>query len=64
MVVEMQCFEEGCAPLETVVTLLDGNGQSMVFKIFKPVADVTPGEVHVDLQNCLAGVAQTQHMQQ
>ena len=54
---------QGCAPLETVVTLLAGAGQSLVFKVFKPVSDVTPGEVHVALQNVLAGNATAQHMQ-
>ena len=32
MVNEMQCFEPGCPPLETVVTLLAG--QSIVFKLW------------------------------
>ena len=60
MVNEMQCFEPGCAPLETVVTLLAG--QSLVFKIFKPVAEVVPDDVSQALQSALQGAAQ-QHIQ-
>ena len=61
MVNEMQCFEPGCPPLETVVTLLAG--QSIVFKIFKPVAEVVEGEIDPALQAALQGTAQ-QHVQQ
>jgi len=50
---------QGCAPLETVVTLLAQ--QSIVFKIFKPVAEVQPQDVSMALQNALAGQTM-QHM--
>ena len=62
MVNEMQCFEPGCPPLETVVTLLDK--QSIVFKIFKPVREVTPEEVDEGLQAVLSGQVAAQHVGQ
>lgn len=62
MVNQMQCFEPDCAPLETVVTLL--GPQSLVFKIFKPVAEVTPAEAVQGLRDVLAGNFQTQHLTQ
>lgn len=59
---EMQCFEPGCAPLETVVSLIAPDQQSMVFKIFKPVAEVTPAEAVAALHQALSGVAVPQHL--
>lgn len=53
MVNELQCFEPGCAPLETVVSLL--GDKSIVFKIFKPCADVTPKDALDALAEALAG---------
>jgi hypothetical protein len=56
---------QGCAPLETVVTLLAT--QSIVFKIFKPIAEVLPEEALAALRTALAGNApqhQTDTMQQ
>lgn len=53
MVNELQCFEPGCAPLETVVSLL--GDKSIVFKIFKPCADVTPKDALDALEEALAG---------
>ena len=61
MVVEMQCFEPDCAPLETVITLL-ANAKSIVFKIFKPVAEVTPADAHTGLQVVLSGATVPEHM--
>ena len=51
---------QDCAPLETVVTLL--GQQSIVYKVFKPVAEVTPEEVIGGLQQALIGAPQRQHM--
>ena len=56
---------QGCAPLETVVTLLAN--PSMVFKIFKPIAEVSPEEALAALRTALAGNApqhQTNTVQQ
>ena len=61
MVNEMQCFEPDCAPLETVCTLL-GGPQSIVFKIFKPIAEVVPAEVVHAMQQALAGVPSAEHL--
>ena len=60
MVNEMQCFEPGCAPLETVVSLL--GQKSLVFKIFKPVKDVLPQDVAAGIQTVLSGGTAAQHL--
>ena len=60
MVNEMQCFEPDCAPLETVVTLLGQN--SIVFKIFKPVAEVLPADALSSLRSALSGNQTAQHL--
>ena len=62
MVNEMACYEPGCAPLETVVSLL--GEKSIVFKIFKPSADVVPADVIDGVQNVLAGNEVAQHIKQ
>lgn len=59
MVNEMQCYEPDCAPLETVVSLL--GQQSIIFKIFKPVVDVTPADVLPALEAAFQGT-QLQHL--
>ena len=60
MVNEMQCFEPGCAPLETVVSLL--GQKSLVFKIFKPVKEVLPEDEGAGLQAVLSGGTAAQHL--
>ena len=61
MVNEMQCFEPGCATLETVVTLL--GEKSIIFKIFMPVAEVQLVDVTTSMQPVLAGNQEIQqHM--
>ena len=59
MVNELQCFEPGCAPLETVVTLLDSKPPRS-FKLFKPSNEVTPEDVTTSLHQCLSTTAQQQ----
>ncbi|KAL1496344.1 hypothetical protein AB1Y20_016300 [Prymnesium parvum] len=64
MVNEMQCFEPGCAPLETVVSLL-GSGQhseSRVFKIFKPLRELEKDEVSEAVRQALSGNTGAQHL--
>jgi hypothetical protein len=59
MVNELQCFEPGCAPIETVISLLDP-GKPIVFKIFFPIAEVAespPDQVLAALQVALTGSA-------
>jgi nitrate reductase delta subunit len=41
MVSQVECALEGCPPLETVVAFWEGETRYH-FKLFKPVADVTP----------------------
>ena len=60
MVNELQCFEPGCAPIETVVTLLDPQKPKM-FKIFKPVSEVQPAEVLSNLSAMLSGQSAPEH---
>lgn len=62
MVNELQCFEPGCAPLETVVSLLAE--KSIVFKLFKAAADVTPADALEALQKALSGNVGEQHIVQ
>lgn len=45
MVTELQCAEEGCPPLETVIAILDTPGSPRQHKIFKPLAEVTSEDV-------------------
>jgi len=43
MVSQIKCTEQGCAPIETVVSLLQSNNNKSG-KIFKPIKDVTQEE--------------------
>jgi hypothetical protein len=43
MVSQIKCTEQGCAPIETVVSLLQPNNNKSG-KIFKPIKDVTQEE--------------------
>lgn len=42
---EIQCKEEGCAPVETVVTLLSKDAKPRMGKVFKATKDVTEADV-------------------
>ena len=53
---------QGCAPLETVVSLL--GKQSVVFKIFKPVAEVMPQDVVNAVHALLSGELVPEHASQ
>ena len=53
-------LSQGCAPLETVVTLL--GTKSLVFKIFKPVAEVDAAETIEALNSALEGGPVAQHV--
>ena len=61
MVNELKCFEPGCAPLETVISLLDP-GKPIIFKLFAPVSEVAESptgseEVLAALTAALEGAA-------
>lgn len=57
MVNELQCFEPGCAPIETVITLL-GDGKPMTFKVFKPALEVERAETVKALEDMIANGGQ------
>lgn len=59
---ELRCLEEGCPPVETVVSLLREAGvEPLVFKVFKPVREVTRHEVEVAFARCIAGAPLQEH---
>lgn len=45
MVTELQCPEEGCPPIETVLALLRPRQEPRKWKVHKPVVDVTEDDV-------------------
>lgn len=45
MVTEVQCLEEGCPPLETVIAMLDQPGVARQYKVPKPISGVTRDDV-------------------
>jgi hypothetical protein len=45
MVLELVCRRPDCPPLETVVAFWDAGDQRRHFKVFKPVAEVVPGDL-------------------
>ena len=55
MVSELKCTEEGCTPIETVISLLHSSGNKSG-KIFKPIKDVT----HKDTISFLQTLTSTQ----
>jgi len=49
MVSELACLEEGCPPIETVISMLDGD--KTIYKIHKPLKDVTPLDIERVMTN-------------
>lgn len=45
MVTELECREPGCPPIETVIALLEGPGQTRQFKVHKSAQDVDRKDV-------------------
>lgn len=45
LVTQLECKEQNCPPLETVIAILDTPGQPRQFKLHKGVADVTEDDV-------------------
>jgi hypothetical protein len=45
MVTELQCTEEGCPPLETVIAILETPGNPRQYKVIKPLAEVTAEDI-------------------
>lgn len=56
MVTQIECREPGCAPIETVVSLLVV-GAPRKAKVFKPVADVTEDDLRAIMPELLAAGA-------
>jgi hypothetical protein len=45
LVTEVACAQPGCPPLETVVAFWTDDNVRHQFKVFKPVAQVQPGDL-------------------
>ena len=45
LVTELQCQEEGCPPLETVIAVFPLAGPKKQLKLHRPLADVTNEEI-------------------
>ena len=45
LVTQLECREENCPPLETVIAILDTPGQPRQFKLHKSVADIVENDV-------------------
>ncbi len=45
MITELQCTEEGCPPIETVIVIMETPGKSRQYKIHKPLADVNQKDI-------------------
>mmetsp|Transcript_14740 Transcript_14740/g.43252 ORF Transcript_14740/g.43252 Transcript_14740/m.43252 type:complete len:103 (-) Transcript_14740:196-504(-) len=50
MVNQIECKEEGCPPIETIISLLVERNPKK-FKVFKPVAEVTDEDVRSGLKS-------------
>lgn len=46
LVTELQCTEEGCPPLETVIAILDTPGIPRQYKVYKPLREVTGADIN------------------
>ena len=61
MVNELQCYQPGCAPVETVVSLLDPM-KPIMFKVFMPIRELASSQTGAEqvvtaLKNALGGAA-------
>ena len=44
-VMEVECMEANCPNMETNIILMPDGSESRLFKIYKPLADVTPDDL-------------------
>jgi hypothetical protein len=51
MVSELQCREEGCPPIETVIAVMETGKEKRMFKIHKPIDELTQNEVEEVIEN-------------
>ena len=54
-VAELACHEPGCPPIETVVTVHGADGQRRTWRLHKPVAEITAGDVETAISGAPAG---------
>ena len=45
MITQLQCTEEGCPPIETVIAIMETPGKPRHFKIHKPLAEVKQTDI-------------------
>ena len=45
MITQLQCTEEGCPPIETVIAIMDTPGKPRQYKIHKPLAEVKQTDI-------------------
>jgi hypothetical protein len=51
MVSELQCQEEGCPPIETVIAVMETSKEKRMFKIHKAIDELTQNEVEEVIKN-------------
>lgn len=51
MVSELQCHEEGCPPIETVIAVMETGKEKKMFKIHKAIDELTENEVDEVIKN-------------
>ena len=56
LVTELQCREEGCPPLETVIAVFPVSGPKKQFKLHRPLAEITNDDID---RLCLESFAQS-----
>ena len=45
MIKQMECSEEGCPPVETIIAILSDQGGPKQWKIHKPISQVTEQDI-------------------
>ena len=45
MITQLQCTEEGCPPVETVIAIMETPGKPQQYKIHKPLAEVKQTDI-------------------
>ncbi len=45
MITQLQCTEEGCPPIETVIAIMETPGKPRQYKIHKPLAEVKQTDI-------------------
>lgn len=51
MISELQCREENCPPIETVIAVMDAGREKRMFKIHKAIDELTEKEVEEAIKN-------------